>query len=394
MNKYIPMLTYKGQVVDCRMIRMELEFHEMTHDQLKQLAILWYNELQNITQDAFYVDWDIDGRKTKTKNIVSKIESASSYVEFCFSGDVLSDTVYNSKTYKKYDHDLLYPELFAPDAPTLSNFRSADYDEVFAEYFSDAKSPEEIKNAILKIFGEKGRKQLSTWYGHDIMGGFYSVPYDIDNGLYFGELNIKIPLLCLSDDAVEFVRELENFAIQVANIWSNISGRIALTPMDYPGSASAHMEYFDGYHIDDPRNIKKEDYQENEWKPYHYLCGAEWFNIVSPLQRTHLPNIMDKAKSFENVITRELSTRSLVVRSVKEIVFADIDELSDIKRLLYRALYPGELVRTLKDVLNPCVYGLGVKPRSKWELLPMFPEEITVYEDKVIYHHDIDQSFC
>ena len=54
-----------------------------------------------------------------------------------------------------------------------------------------------------------------------------------------------------------------------------------------------------------------------EWGRDYYCLGAEWFNIISPLQQVHLPTLLEDAKIYPQISTKKLSGGGIAVHLKK-----------------------------------------------------------------------------
>ena len=138
MTEFTSMATLQSEMVDCRMLHLELEFYELTHQQLKWLAQLCFDGTRELTDKAFYLDWNWSDRRINAETIPEQIHKTKSACDFSFEGDAFSDVVYNSRTYKQYDRRLRY------DISTPWKVQSVpvDYPEAYTELFSRNDSAE------------------------------------------------------------------------------------------------------------------------------------------------------------------------------------------------------------------------------------------------------------
>lgn len=383
MRDYISMASLYNEVIDCRMIQLELEFYKLTRSQLKNLAEYCYLEIKKLVDDIFYIHWEWEDKHIASESLYKKICTSDGCPDFGFEGYVLGDTVYNEKTFRKHEQKL----FFDTNASREGMCVSADYIEVFKRYFSDVETPEQYKSALSSIFNESGRKKTALWRCCDISGLFYTCPYTNYPNSYRGEYDLKVALPCLGDNAVSFSEKLVEILVGIASCFSNVSGRITLSPLQRPGRCSGHMKYFGAQIIPKDTSHRKEGYFDIEWNPYYYVCGAEWFNIISPLQLTHIPNIVKDTAALSDVFVQATSNGNVIVRSNKDILKTDIADFKKVKSVLYNALYPGYSKIRLSDLLNFKSFYSMTKPRIEWEYIPIFTDEIEVDDMYVIFKH-------
>ena len=76
-----------------------------------------------------------------------------------------------------------------------------------------------------------------------------------------------------------------------------------------------------------------------------------------------------------------LRNGSIIVSLKKPIVKTDVEDLANIRRLLYPALYPSGICVRLEGL---CDKEHPVLLRRFWERIPIWPEEITIRDNLVI----------
>lgn len=385
MSQYTSMAMTSGEIVDCRMLYLEFEFDQLTQSQLNNLSELCFDGMQELTDGISvsvweWVNWH-DRRKTKKKQkVLENIRQAKQSYSFSVAGYFLSDIVYDNRTLKRYEK-MMNTDCTIPWASTEI---SVDYPDIYRELFADVSSPQRLKENLLKIFHEPERIKRAPWFGFDYSGLLCAIPQlPLDKHLYHGYFSFWVARACLGSNAIEWANQLEMLLRKIAGLIPNISGRITLSPLTWPAySSSGHMRYFSNPICDSQRSETPHFY-DRSWGPYHYLQGAEWFNLVSSVQAAHIPNVMTEAKQYEDVLAEPYSNGSLIVKSKKNILETDVSELGQIKRLLYDALYPGGRKILLQDLGR----SPGEMPRSLWEYIPIFEEEISVSTDCIIFQH-------
>ena len=385
MGNYTSMVERFSDIVDCRMIQIELEFSRLTQLQLSALAEFCFHRIYAIVKDEFVTAWDWGSRRVKPEKLYDKIRASTEHIMFDFEGYVISNVIYDAKSMRSFDRML----LMRTDIPWSTNY-SIDYPDVFWRYFSGVTTPEACKEALLRIFNERGRKMLSLWRAPDVQGIFFSSQHWNNRCLYHGKLQFHIALGCLGSDAGLFSEVLTDLLRQAAGDCPNISGRVTLSPIPWPDkSCCSHMRYFsrlikDGSHA----AAGFAERSHIEWYPYYYLNGAVWFNVLTPLQLTHIPNIGEMAKNYPEIILEWLPNGSAIVRLKKAITEIDVEDLTVVKKLLYRALWQGKRTLMLQHLFSRDVYiSYGTKPRVEWEYAPIFEEEIQVFGDSILFQH-------
>ena len=383
MSHYVSMADRQSPV-DCRMLQLELEFYQLTQSQLNNLSLICFNEVLNILDNQAYCDWCWDGlheqKHVKAERIKSNICNSESGYQWGGTGDIISDVVWDSKSFKQYqkrlDSQLLRLDQFS--------WLPMDYKDCFNELLKKSAGEKELKAAILEMFNLYGKSPIGKWRNHDFVVSFCGNGYKNFDSFY-GKFVFSIALPCVKSCVIEFAEQLSNIACKASEAVVNVSGRVTLSPIYPIGFCSGHMRYF-GNLNGEP--IKTPDgYEPIEWYPYYYLCGAEWFNLLSPLQQQHLPQLNSNSSQFPNVSLKELSSGGYVVCCKKSILQTDITELRGVKEILYRALYPGYSEILFEHLWDSNACSFNTKPRIQWEYVPIYEDEVFVLSDRVRFQH-------
>ena len=192
MNKYRSMATCPYEIVDGRMLQCELEFHLLDQEQLKKLAAVCFVESQRLTGNEFYLNWMFGTHRISANKLLERIDCADDWVDFSFEGDVVSDIVYNAKTFKQYDRWLLHDDPRHLDTTLMPR----DYFDVFQEYIPGPVASDQLKASLLQLFNKDGLVKKAYWRGHDISGGMWSTPYWNNKHLYHGNFRFRVALDC------------------------------------------------------------------------------------------------------------------------------------------------------------------------------------------------------
>lgn len=384
MDKLISMATLSHEVVDCRMLQLEIEFHQLNNAQLKNVARFCFEKTLKLFQNIFYVDWSLGSRRVRVDKVQETLHKDSDIYDFGFCGDVLSKIVFNSKSYREYDRKLRYEN----DVEWSKQSISVDYPPFFSQLFSPYCSPEQVKQSILSIFNEPNKKMLALWRNHDMSGRLFTCPYSNYPDMFYGQYRVLVAAACFSpSQLVLFSEKLARFALQFSQIIPGASARVALSPIKLPAPCSGHMEYFGGKYLGTNDHHIQHSFTNKEWSFYNYSGGAEWFNILSAKQCSHIPNFQHRCKTYSDVKVEKLGEENFAVQSNKNIFDTDVPEYLSIKKLLYEALYPGEGTMSFAHMMDPNKFGYMVKPRYRWELVPLLEHEILVFPDRIVFRH-------
>lgn len=369
MEKFISMANFPYEFVDGRRLLLNLNFHELNEEHVFELCDRCYKYTQEFLGESFVTEWTSDSRPTKPADVMRKLEERKKNLTFHLHGNVISNSVYNKKTLKAYRHRLLY-ESHTPGRETSV---SKDYPEMFCLNYAGAKTPEAIKAATLKIFNTEHKNAIVKWRTFDVFGGFFQHWTPDDFITCSGSYYLQIAIGCLGSYVDKIAEEFCSFSKELASTFPGISGYVSLTPFIRCGNNTAYGHYFSSMAL--------------EWNPYKYVTGVEWFHILSPMQRSLVPDLLTDATREANIEVKELNKGGVVVRIGKGVLETDVPEYLALKRVMYDALYPGGRTIELAHWFDSKLISPSVKPRILWEYIPVFDDEVTVLEDRIIFRH-------
>lgn len=366
--------------VDCRMIQLELDFFLLSDKQLKEFARYCALQVESVLGDDFFCNWQ-KNRNMKLKTLLEKIEKNQDDMLFFCDADVLSEVVYDQKSFNAYEKKLSTPIVIMN---RLDRDVSRDYFDIFEQYLPCFNDQSRCKDAILKLFYEKGKVKRAYWKEHDSRMCFASRKYAERKNLNYGNFKFTMGLKCLND-INEYANKLIDIAVKATEISPNINARVAISPISSWQSCNAYRFYFneeinDGSHI-------KEGFLEKEWYPYYYLQGVDWFNLLSPLITSRFHREEKDMKNNGNVILKTLSKGLITIQSTCEIEELDVYELREIREVLYPVLHPRKGKIVFKDLNNPTLWTTWAKPRLWWEHLPIFENEISVDTEAIHFKY-------
>ena len=167
---------------------------------------------------------------------------------------------------------------------------------------------------------------------------------------------------------------------------SNLNGRVAISPFNGTDMWSGYMRYF-GRDEEKMAPPPPQGYFPVEWYKYAYLCGAEWFNVVSPLVQTHLPTLWTDAQKTEEILANRHSNGNISLKLDQDPETVDVEDLRKMKDLLYDGLYPGMGIMQKSYFFDLTWTTMLTKPRVYWECIPIRREELLETEDAIIFRH-------
>lgn len=385
---YKSMASSFSEIVDCRALQLELEFLSVTKKQLSKIAELCVVGIKKIIGNHIWGEYRFNNKRINEIQLLKQISDYPNSFNYTYEADIISSLVFNQKSFTSYS-TLLNSSFYSRSMQMCS-----DYSRLYNNYIHQDLTGDDWKNAILKIFYEKNKKKLSYWNAHDISCFFSCCRHSGQDKLFFGRFHFSIALDCIKLYVDEFSNLLKLFAIEISQEAANISGRITLSPIKLPEPCSGHMRYF-GTNVAEDGSHNMYGYIASEWYPYYYLQGAEWFNIISPLQQLHLPKLIEQADNYSDVKVLQVQDK-FVVKLDKSIANLNADDLIPIKQLLYNALYPGQFITNFNDILNLKYKAYPAKPRFDLEVIPIFENEIDILESGILFIHSStgDGSVC
>lgn len=377
-----------GKISDCRDLFLEMEFHSLTKEKVIALCELCYQSTYMLLEDTFFTVWNWKSKKIPSRNILRKIAKSVKkdfpWIAFSFEGEVTSDMVYNLSTY--YRHCLcFYPSQ--PGEKTLTGTGACmDYADWILPLLSSDISPEQYKEIVKEVFKVKGKHPQFEYWSHDTMGFFTAQRHEYSSELYYGDFKIRISYGCIESCVDSFAEKFTDILKQASGQVKNVSGRVGIRSLSGPGPYSSYMDYF-GHDVLMDGSHQQMGMDAREWYPNYYFCGAEWFNLLSPLQLQHIPNIENDAKEYPELTLQRCANGGMILQLNKMISSIDIGDFIPIKKVLYNALYPGKNEFLLEHFCDPELWVYWAKPRCKWEYVPIFDEEIIVTDRGIVFQH-------
>lgn len=386
MYKFESMALHPDEIVDSRFLHFEAEYHRLDLFQMRELAQRVLLKIGELFGESFYLEWRDSKRRTSFEKILNSVYDSPKpqAVVWMFSGIAVSPVVYNHKTYIQYEK-WLEQQLLFNIVPTGD---PVDYLDICDESLSNIHSNDQLKQALLDLYNRDGLAKKSYWRHHDIDGLMHSSFYWDNPGQYYGHLHFRLAKASMSsEDCITLANELAAFLQEIGTDIPNVSGRIALSPIEQSGdTCCGHMVYF-GYEnppvkVDPPPHI-----HDHEWRTYYYLKGVEWCNLISSLQAERLHLLSTNAAESERIVLKSLPNGAFIVQSPNDIIHTDVSDLMPLKLLLYDVLYPGSRQFDKKLFENPRLTNGLIGPRSLWLMVPMLSEEIEVTDEQVIFRH-------
>lgn len=364
-----------SQNIDNRLLSLDVHFYMLRNADIKQLAAEFMGFVRSILPPDIILrsQW---GRKAGFHlDLQKEIDSAQREIEFSFEADFVSTVVYNTKTFRQFDKRLKFechPQRSMPD----------EYALYYKKLFSSSEANEKvIQQSLVELFSISGRVPSATYTGHDISGFFHSTPYWKHPHMQHGKFRFTIAKECLKAELPIYADRMATFLEDTALELHNIGGTVRIAPHSY--AITPYMYYFGNQYVMDGSHESAQCYP-NEWYPFYYHNGIEWFNLLTPLAASKLTV---KAPEAHSLICKDLENGGQISQMRKSIGEVDIPDYSVMKDHLYNALIPGISRIPLNVILNPREIGYLSKPRMDWECLPIHATEICIENNDVIFKH-------
>lgn len=365
------------QPIDNRSLSMDIRFYMLNTSDVKQLATLFLEFSRKILTPNVVVRSQHDRKTRYHLDLEKDIFTSQDGIGFLFEADFTNSVIHNVKTFRQFDN---YLQHGWPHRRGLSDEYMTQFNKRILNQGIDYQA---IRNGLVELFTTSNEIPVSSYPRHDASGSFQSIPYWFHPGMYHGQFRLSIAKECLGSDLTSTAESMAKFVEDIAIEMRNIGGTVRLAPYSY--GITPYKYYFGNQYTTDGSHESAQCYP-NEWYPFYYHDGIEWFNLLTPLAAD---KIKSNTSKNEIVKCKKLAHDGLVVQSSEPIGKANISDYLKVKNYLYAALIPGMSQIPLKILLNPNELGYLAKPRMDWEIIPISSEEICVEKDCVIFKHII-----
>lgn len=367
-------LDHLGTLIDCRQLIISGHFHDLSDKQALRLQEMFWQAVKNCFEEDCVLKWYFDNRSPRTQRHMFSGWSSYECLEFqCYAKGSI---VYDPKSFRAY---LRSTDTFV-SRPSVIKAWEMDYAEDYLDYYYDLLedlSPDRLKEKIISLFSVPGKRDIRYYNRFDAYGGvIVSRDHLSLSGGCCGSFNIEISSFCLEDRLDEAAEYFVEFLRELALTFRNVNATIGLNSMRYN---SWHDRYFGRI----PKHFLGNPQAENFWRdsePY-YLDGVEWFNLISPVTRELFLNSL--SQSSDKVDVSELENGALIVKAQSPVSVENIEAYYDMKKLVYKALRPGCSEISIYTIRKMPEWG----PRSRWELMPVLEDEVTVRFGNIIFSH-------
>lgn len=370
-------------LTDCRCIYLEVQFNRTSIDALREGAVRFVQYIHELMGKSVVAKWTFGDKAISENKLYDAICDTTQPVSFFAEGNVITPYVYDKRTLQQFQktlqHDWTIPRIQ----------QSADYWEYIDHRFKECGSDSLLKEAVCDLFHEPNRINLNYYNACDLQCKFFSNPYWNDPKQCHGSISVTLGLGCVAGFEQNIAESYVEFIKELCPILGLANGRVGISPQPAGQHLSSYMQYFGMGHVHGDNSHKIENCWPNEWYPYYYLCGVEWGNVISPLTQKHLPMIRENIQEQKTVISEELPNGSLFVGLNKPILQTDLQDMFILRQLVDEALYPGE--GREYDLVELRKHNSTVSPRSAWELVPVYNDEIVVKDGVLSFHR---QGVC
>lgn len=379
---------YIEEPLDCRRLTLSLNYSQLNKAQVIHLVEILTQWVTGFTDGQFIMDYSINGSSTKEKVLLSQMADAlkkSDSVMMGYEAYNISCVVHNTTSMRKFQRNLkkIHPVYsFGWDVDPLAWGVSLDYPSFFdAKFPMERPEKEQIIPLICQVFREEGKMYRTLHRWSDLSGGFRAQAHTKNPERFFGAANISFSAFCLGTSVQETAEHFSRLAEEMASEFVHLNVHIALQPAgsDIYDWKSPYMKYFG-------KALKMDSLQKAmgipcvEWYPTYFLCGVEWYNLLSPLTAGHI-------SGCNGGCIRKTPQGGLIVQSSKKITDYDIPDAHELKRILGQSLYPGTSHITIRGIFpwknTPRIYEWC--PRNDWAIVPIEEKEIRIVGTDLIY---------
>lgn len=381
--KYTSMLNNFYNIVDCRTIAMHMDFFLLGEEKVLELRRFLYDKFKALYNDSFVCQWTWNNRKRSLSFIEDRIDNWNFTSVGC-EAYVKSDKIKNMSDFRKIEK-----ALFRLSPIEGLSICSVDYPDEMKPYWDRIVSPETCKEALLEIYSLPGKINKNYWRGVDS-----SFHISIPGVIPYPDFYIKYPnSICgyadfyIALNAVDDPNKLTDYLISVLQetqeITSNYNACVSLASGNWLDIGCFGVNYDD----------LKEDIQtgltKRELDGFSYANYFGWYNIFSPIIAEKM-SCINRVRKEDGIAVASLNSGAIEIKFKNDINQFDINDAAQIKRVIYPVIRPAELCYKYEYFADDGFFRRDCGPRSTWNLMPVFGEEIIVERDGYRLQH---QSF-
>lgn len=381
MTQYNSSARIYPQCVDSRWLYMEVDYFQLTKEQRNALVGSFAQWCTTLWEKDFLISCYVNDRKTPFFNLTEKIQCCEDHI-IIFEGAVQTDQISDHRAFNRF---LKYMERYENEfCPSDASIDYTDfYRKQKAKYLAGSIT---LKEFVLSLLREPGKICFSPAPFPELQGCACGRAYEHDSTRFHGSISIALSVYSTGENLEQIAAEMTGFLTEQAQLYQNMNGRVGITPLSFPSEHSAHMCYFDDKVYMDGSH-EQAGVAPEEWYPYYYLRGVEWFNLISPLAKRNILSLLQAETGSQCMLLRELESGSVVVRLNTPITGVDVAGLLLVKELLYDGLYPGMRELPIEVFMDEEYMAPIAKIRMQWECIPVLDDEIVVTEKNIIFRH-------
>lgn len=369
--------------VDVRYLTMEGEYYCFSDAEANSFLLSFLVFIKDFAGEQCLYFWSTMPRCPRFEKDPMKLLCGNDIL-FAAEGVVRGETIANKADFRKWSRELYYPST-----PQQEQTIPDDY----AIYFQDILDVVNVgekswSEALLDLFSLPGKIPMLPFRRSEV--GVYAEKIDsiFELDKKDGEFSFAVPLYCLNQSVDSAAEEMASFLRRTAEKLPTLNARVMISEPPSISKASAYMTYFGDTTIEFNQRIPK-GVPSRSWTYTNYLCGAEWFNIVSPIARGKLPFLEEEKERYSDICVECLPNGCAVVYYKGAISDFGLKDLFGMKQLLYDALVPGEShLYPLKFAdFHSGLDNYQTKPRMLWENVSISGDEITAEGDVITIKH-------
>lgn len=350
-----------GHIIDCRMLTLDGKYFGLTEDQTLGLAEKFYLLADGMFAHSCLLSWRCSNRSIqKSSDITGTKIKAGEIFEISMLGDVKSEVVFNKTSLRAYDRRLKNDTMFY--LGLTPPFSSADYPKyAMAELDPYRCSPQQLREALLKLFNIEGRCNMGLYRQHDLEACFNSA--STNENTFSGEFFLEISCHCLGGELDETAEKLYEFSKSLVSEYANVNMTIGVFQSDRDWE-----RYFGAPTASSGNTMLHED---------EYVTKVGWANIISP-QTACLLDSSEETVFSAPLRCERLENGAVCIRSDSAASGTTISDLKRIKMTIYPTLLP-----SIAEFDNDWPYF-----RSQWENVAVLDNELLTDGDKVIFRQN------
>ena len=361
-------LSAADQLIDCRKLILSGSFFALSPEQTDELTSLYFQFFSDRFGEECVLDWRFQNHACRDISAaLQKYKLKNGAYQLMMQGNVICNSVYNKKTFRAYIREVEYPRF---PRERIGEDASIDYESYYQAHIRNCfGNPEILKSAILDLFNLEGKIHLGESQQPDLFGHLAVFPVGhTKEQLFCGEFRFSVPIFCLGEELDAIAEEFLTFGVELCSRFDNTNVQIQLN-----ADEGIYSSYFGQFHSND---CSAENVMFRHYARQFYLPEIGWANIICK-NSSQLGIDMPSETARTNLTVKPIAGGGTMVRVNRPISKASIADLKNVKRVIYHMVLPRSNTLQLEDW----------HPRCKWEVVPIFPEELTVSDCCITLRH-------